>query len=76
VLVLVDLVVERADGAVLGIEIKLARDVDGDDTRHLVWLQERLGPRLLDKVILTTGPVAYRRQQDGVAVVPLALLGP
>jgi uncharacterized protein len=72
----VDLIVERPDGGVLAIEVKLARSVDAEDTRHLVWLEERLGPRLLDKIILTTGPDAYRRQQDGVAVVPLALLGP
>lgn len=72
----VDLIVERADGGVVAIEVKLARSVDGDDTRHLVWLEERLGSRLLDKIVVTTGPDAYRRQQDGVAVVPLALLGP
>jgi hypothetical protein len=29
---------------------------------------------LIDAVILTTGPHAYRRP-DGIAVVPLALLG-
>jgi uncharacterized protein len=30
---------------------------------------------LLDKVIVTTGRNAYRRE-DGIAVVPAALLGP
>jgi len=30
---------------------------------------------LADRLVITTGPVAYRRP-DGVAVVPLALLGP
>ena len=30
---------------------------------------------VLDRVIVTTGPEAYRRK-DGIAVVPLALLGP
>jgi len=30
---------------------------------------------VLDHVIVTTGPGAYHRR-DGVAVVPLALLGP
>ena len=34
-----------------------------------------LGGVLADKVVLTTGLRAYRRS-DGVAVVPLALLGP
>lgn len=31
--------------------------------------------QLLDAVIVTTGPTAYRRR-DGIAVVPAALLGP
>jgi len=30
---------------------------------------------VLDGFVITTGPYAYRRQ-DGIAVVPLALLGP
>ncbi|HXS32870.1 MAG TPA: DUF4143 domain-containing protein [Solirubrobacterales bacterium] len=71
----VDLIVERADGRVVAIEVKLARDVGGDDTRHLHWLAERIGDELLDAVIVTTGPEAYRRP-DGIAVVPAALLGP
>lgn len=71
----VDLIVERADGGVLPIEVKLARSVSSDDGKHLSWLKQRLGDRVLDQVIITTGPQAYRRA-DGVAVVPLALLGP
>jgi hypothetical protein len=71
----IDLIVERADGSVVAIEIKLARSVSSDDTKHLTWLQQKLGDRVLDQVIVTTGPQAYRRE-DGIAVVPLALLGP
>ena len=71
----VDLVVERADGSVVAIEVKLARSVSSNDGKHLSWLRQRLGDRVLDQVIITTGPQAYRRG-DGVAVVPLALLGP
>lgn len=70
----VDLVLVRGDGRVLAIEVKLGGTIDDDDTRHLRWLAARLGPRLIDAVILNTGPAAYRRA-DGVAVVPLALLG-
>jgi len=33
------------------------------------------GDDLVDAVILTTGEFAYR-DQDGIAVIPLALLGP
>src|SRR5690606_4579307 len=36
---------------------------------------ERMGDALTDMVVLTTGQDAYRRR-DGVAVIPLALLGP
>lgn len=70
----IDLVVERADGGVVAVEVKLARAVSGE-AKHLTWLKQRLGDRVLDQVIVTTGPEAYRRE-DGIAVVPLALLGP
>lgn len=70
----IDLLLERHDGAAVAFEVKLARTVDDADVRHLHWLGEQIGDRLRDKVVLTTGSTAYRRQ-DGVAVVPLALLG-
>lgn len=71
----VDLIVERADGRVVAIEVKLTRTVDDGDVRQLNWLRDRLGDDLLDAVVVTTGQDAYRRA-DGVAVVPAALLGP
>jgi uncharacterized protein len=71
----VDLIVARDDHRVVGIETKHARRIDDDGVRHLRWLGDQLGDDLLDAVIITTGPEAYRRP-DGVAVVPLALLGP
>lgn len=71
----VDLVVERHDGRVLAIEVKLSATVRDEDVRHLLWLRDKLGTRLSDAVVVTTGPTAYRRR-DGVAVVPLGLLGP
>jgi predicted AAA+ superfamily ATPase len=71
----VDLIVERPDQCVLAIEIKLGRDVSDHDVRHLHWLKDRLGSDLLDSMVSTTGPHAYRRK-DGIAVVPAALLGP
>ncbi|QTV80055.1 ATP-binding protein [Microbacterium sp. NIBRBAC000506063] len=69
-----DLIVERGD-RVIAIEVKLAATVSPSDVRHLLWLRDRLGDRLADAVVVTTGQRAYRRR-DGVAVVPLALLGP
>jgi len=71
----VDLIVEGADQRVLALEVKLGRVVADEDTRHLRWLKAQLGDDLVDMVVVNTGEVAYRRP-DGVAVVPLALLGP
>ncbi|MFD0482336.1 ATP-binding protein [Kineococcus sp. GCM10028916] len=71
----VDLVVERGDGKVVAVEVKLAGAVTDADVKHLRWLQGVLGADLLDAVVVTTGPEAYRRR-DGIAVVPAALLGP
>jgi len=71
----VDLIVEGADRRVVACEVKLAATVTDHDVRHLNWLEAQLGDGLADKIALTTGAQAYRRP-DGVAVVPLALLGP
>ncbi|MDR0593521.1 MAG: DUF4143 domain-containing protein [Bifidobacteriaceae bacterium] len=70
----VDFIVERGQ-AVVAVEVKLSRAVRDHDVRHLVWLRERLGERVAELIIVTTGPTAYRRRQDGVLVVPAALLG-
>ena len=71
----IDLIVEGPDRRVVAIEVKLAPTVSDHDVRHLNWLETRLGEQLADRLVITTGPVAYRRA-DGVAVIPLALLGP
>lgn len=71
----VDLIVERADGRVIAIEVKLATSPDSSAVKHLKWLTEQIGDELLDAVVITTGQDAYRRE-DGIAVVPGALLGP
>jgi predicted AAA+ superfamily ATPase len=71
----IDLIIERADGRVLAIEVKLGGTVDDTDVKHLLWLKRKLEDDLIDMAVLTTGPQAYRRP-DGVAVIPLALLGP
>lgn len=71
----VDLVVIRPDGRVVAIEVKLASAVDRRDGKHLQWLRTLMGNRIADAIIINTGPDAYRRD-DGIGVVPLALLGP
>jgi uncharacterized protein len=71
----VDLIVKGQSGRVIAIEVKLAATPSDRDGRHLTWLENEIGDELLDRVIVTTGPDAYRRE-DGIAVVPAALLGP
>jgi predicted AAA+ superfamily ATPase len=70
----VDFVLHRGDRANVAIEVKLAASVGDHDVRHLLWLKSRLGEELADMVVVYTGSTAYRRP-DGVAVVPLSLLG-
>lgn len=70
----VDLIVEARDGGVIGIEVKLAADIVDSDVRHLLWLREQIPNEVVDLVVISAGKHAYRRP-DGVAVVPLALLG-
>lgn len=69
----IDLIVERGDGRVVALEVKLSATVKNRDVRHLAWLAERLGDDLLDAAIITTGKEAYRRR-DGIGVIPAALL--
>ena len=71
----IDLIVERADGAILAVEIKLSEHVTDHDVRHLRWLKSRIGDDLVDAVVVTAGSSAYRRP-DGIGVCPAALLMP
>jgi uncharacterized protein len=71
----VDLVVERRDRRVIAIEVKLTAVPTDADVEHLLWLQSKLGDEMIDAVVVTAGPYAYRRA-DGIGVVPAALLGP
>jgi predicted AAA+ superfamily ATPase len=70
----VDLVVQRADDRVIGVEVKLTAVPRERDFRHLKWLRREIGEDLLDAIVITTGRAAFRRE-DGIGVVPLALLG-
>jgi hypothetical protein len=71
----VDLVVEGLGGRVVGFEVKLTATPSPKDGSNLSWLRDKLGQRMVDMVILTTGGVAHRRVY-AIAVVPLAPPGP
>lgn len=70
----VDMVVEGDAGRLIAIEVKLGETVDDTDVRHLNWLASEVGDQLVEKVVITTGTRCYRRQ-DGVLVIPLAMIG-
>tara|TARA_R110002072_G_scaffold141664_3_gene286959 strand:+ start:75727 stop:77010 length:1284 start_codon:yes stop_codon:yes gene_type:complete len=61
-------------GGIAAIEVKLSATVVDKDVRHLHWLKQKLGDECSSLIVIHTGPHAYVRP-DGVAVVPLALLG-
>ncbi|ALG83585.1 ATP-binding protein [Gordonia phthalatica] len=71
----IDLIIENPDMSIIGIEVKLKPSVVDRDVVHLHWLKAQMGSRMIDQVVINTGEYAYRRP-DGVAVIPLALLGP
>lgn len=71
----VDLIVEGAEGEILALEVKLAGQVEPVDVAHLHWLRESFPDRNITAAIINTGKHAYVRP-DGIAVVPLACLGP
>ena len=70
----VDLILETEAGKIIGIEVKLSPTVKDDDVKHLLWLRENAKTEVIDLIVITTGDTAFRRA-DGVAVIPLALLG-
>lgn len=65
----------RGDQRCVAYEVKLNGVIDNDDVEHLHWLKTKLGDRLLDAIVINTGPAAYRRP-DGIGVVPAAMLVP
>ena len=44
---------EGADGRVVALEVKVAREIGDNDVKHLHWLREQLGPGLLDAAVIT-----------------------
>lgn len=70
----VDFIIHSGNGATVAMEVKLDRTVDDRDVKHLSWLRTNMAGELTDAAVIYTGPYAYRRP-DGIAVIPLALLG-
>lgn len=51
----IDLLVEREDGALLGVEVKASSTVQGDDFKHLKWFQKNLAQKEFAGVVLYAG---------------------
>ena len=66
----VDLIIERGDGKVAGVEIKAGARVTGGDLGGLRKLRSRLGDAFLGGVCLYTGELSYRHD-DRIYVVPV-----
>lgn len=69
----IDLVLERTDGTVVGIEVKAAHDVTDADSRHLAWLRDQLGDRFAAGVVVHLGDRA-RPWGDRIASLPITAL--
>lgn len=72
----VDIVAVNGQGRVVAIEVKLSGSISSRDCRHLNWLRSKTGALWADGMVVYAGDRAYRREQDDIAVVPAALLGP
>ena len=69
----VDLIVERDDGGVAGVEVKAGSRVVGDDLRGLRHLRERLGSRFVGGVALHAGANSYTAEER-IHVLPVDVL--
>lgn len=69
----VDVVVERTDERILGIEVKLASRIRPDHLKGLRRLRDVAGTRWTGGLILAAVPAAYRTG-DGIVIAPLSAL--
>ena len=70
---MIDFMVERSDGALLGIEVK-AGSVSHSDFAHLKWFAENLAHTPFTGIVLYSGTETLRFG-DGFYAVPLSALG-
>lgn len=52
----VDVIIERRDGSIVGIEVKAAASVTDSDLRGLRYLRDNLGHRFIAGAVIYTGP--------------------
>lgn len=69
----VDVVLEAANGRVIGVEVKAEAAPTVRSARHLAWLRDELGDRFIAGVVLHTGPRPYALG-DRLAALPICAL--
>ncbi|MGL4176815.1 MAG: ATP-binding protein [Dermatophilaceae bacterium] len=69
----VDLIVELSDGRIIAIEIKAAATARREDARHLIWLRDSIGERMVCGLVLHTGPHSFMLEER-IAAAPISAL--
>ena len=69
----VDVVLEAANGRVIGVEVKAEAAPTVRSARHLAWLRDEIGDRFIAGVVLHTGPRPYALG-DRLAALPICAL--
>jgi predicted AAA+ superfamily ATPase len=69
----VDILIELADGRLIGIEVKADAAPDQGSAAHLRWLRDAVGSRFLLGLVLHTGPRAFRFDHSILALPICAL---
>ncbi|MCA1675382.1 MAG: DUF4143 domain-containing protein, partial [Actinobacteria bacterium] len=69
----IDVVLEAADGRIVGLEIKATAAPTRNDARHLGWLRDQLGDRFVAGAVLNTGRWTFPLEER-ITAVPIAAL--
>ncbi|MGL5816847.1 MAG: ATP-binding protein [Phycicoccus sp.] len=69
----VDVIVELSDGRIIAIEIKAAATARREDARHLTWLRDSIGERMICGLVLHTGRHSFMLDER-IAAAPIAAL--
>ena len=70
----IDFIVERSDGALLGVEVKAGSTISPADFKHLKWFAKNLAKGEFTGIVLYSGEHTLRFG-EGFYAVPLAALG-
>ena len=67
----IDVIVELGGGRVIAIEIKATSAPTAHDARHLRWLRDELGVRMIAGIVLHTGPRSFALD-DRLTALPIS----